>query len=352
MSVAVNSTKGDSMKFEAIERQTVILDPNNNMQRKAIPSEIRKDPLTGRTARICHFMALEWQKPDFEQLVSGTEKICPFCPDKVMKVTPCFPEDIVPEGRMTIDDKVLFPNIAPYDSLGAVATLGDRHYIPMTDFEPQRIADGFRLTMKFFRRVHEIKHPESVYHLVNWNYMPASGSSLIHPHLQVFASAYAPSLLQEELGAAKKYLKDNGTNYWDDLVHTEKVGGKRFLGTIGRCSWLSVFAPLGVAGDVVAIVDTANCTLDLTDDDLYDLSAGLIRIMAAYDKMGIYNFNMNFFPGAPGDDHARFHLVFSPRTFFNQALGTPDVGAIRNLYNEGICMAFPEEINQMLKSEF
>ena len=40
------------MKFEAIERETVILDPSNNMQPKSIPSEIRKDPLTGRTSRI------------------------------------------------------------------------------------------------------------------------------------------------------------------------------------------------------------------------------------------------------------------------------------------------------------
>ena len=33
------------MKFEAIERETVILDPSNSMQRKTIPSEIRKIPL-------------------------------------------------------------------------------------------------------------------------------------------------------------------------------------------------------------------------------------------------------------------------------------------------------------------
>ena len=340
------------MKFEAIERQTVILDPNNNMERKTIPSEIRKDPLTGRTSRICHFMPLKWEKPDFDQLVAGTEKTCPFCPDKVMQVTPCFPEDIVPEGRLALDDKILFPNIAPYDSLGAVATLGDQHYIAMTDFEPQRMADGFRLTMKFFKRVHEIRHPESIYHLVSWNYMPASGSTLIHPHFQVFATAYAPNQLREELQAAERYMKKNGANYWDALVEAEKTGKDRFLGRIGRSNWMTVFAPLGVAGDVVAVVDGTSSTLDLLDDDLTDLANGLNNLMAAYDKMGIYNFNVSFFPGAPGDDFTRFHLVFSPRTFFNQALGTPDVAALRNLGNEGVCMAFPEDINKMLIPEF
>jgi len=340
------------MKFEAIGRETVILDPTNNMERKSIPSEIRKDPLTGRTSRICHFMPLKWEKPDFDQLVAGTQEYCPFCPDKVMKVTPCFPEDIVPEGRMVLDDKVLFPNIAPYDSLGACATFSGQHFIPMTDITPGHIVDAFRLAIQFFQRVEDIQHPESVYHLINWNYMPASGSSLIHPHLQVFASAYAPNLLQEELSSAKTYYQQQGTNYWDDLVKTEKAGGRRFLGRIGRTSWLTVYAPLGVAGDIIAIVDSANCTLDLTAEDVEDLAQGLTKLMSAYDKMGVYNFNMNFFPGASGDDHARFHLVFSPRTFFNQALGTPDVGALRNLYNEGICMAFPEEINEKLKPEF
>jgi UDPglucose--hexose-1-phosphate uridylyltransferase len=349
---AVNSTKGGGMKFESIARETVILDPNNNMQRKTIPSEIRKDPLTGRTSRICHFMPLKWEKPDFDRLIAGTEKTCPFCPEKVMKVTPCFPEEIVPQGRMVLDDKVLFPNIAPYDSLGACATFSSRHFIPMSAITPRQIADAFGLAINFFRRVHEINHPESVYHLINWNYMPASGSSLIHPHLQVFASAYAPQLLREELHHAQTYLKNNGTNYWDDLLQTEKTKGERYLGKIGRTNWLTVYAPLGVAGDVAAIVDDVCSTLELTDDDIYDLSRGLTKLLAVYDKMGVYNFNMNFFPGAQGNDFARFHLVFSPRTFFNQSLGTPDVGALRNLYNEGICMAFPEEINGMLKPEF
>ena len=93
-------------------------------------------------------------------------------------------------------------------------------------------------------------------------------------------------------------------------------------------------------------------TLELTSQDLYDLALGLTHAMAAYDEMGIYSFNMNFFSGAADDDQYRLHLVFSPRTFFNQALGTPDVGALQHLYREGVCMAFPEEIAQRLRPRF
>jgi galactose-1-phosphate uridylyltransferase len=115
---------------------------------------------------------------------------------------------------------------------------------------------------------------------------------------------------------------------------------------------MTVFAPLGVAGDVVAVVDDTCSTLQLTDDDLTDLAKGLNNLMAAYDKIGIYNFNVNFYPGAAQDKFTRFHLVFSPRTYFNEALGTPDVASLRNLGNEGVCMAFPEDINKMLKEAF
>jgi galactose-1-phosphate uridylyltransferase len=250
------------------------------------------------------------------------------------------------------DDMVLFPNIAPYDSLGAVATMGKRHFIPMTEIRPELIAKAFRLAMEFFRKIHDKGNPESVYHLINWNYMPPAGSSLIHAHLQVFACSIAPNLMREELEAARAHMKLNGTNYWDDLIAIETAEAERYLGKIGRTNWLTAYAPMGVAGDVLAIVDGVRSTLELTNEDLSDLSLGLTKAMAAYDKMGIYSFNMNFFTGREGDDHARVHLLFSPRTFFNQALGATDIGAIRNLYNEPICMAFPEEINGMLKTEF
>jgi len=340
------------MKFEVIAREAVLLDPSNNMAPKKIPNEVRKDPLTGKTARICHFRELKWKKPDFDKLIAGTESWCPFCPDKVFKVTPCFPPDILPSGRLTMGDKVLFPNIAPYDRLSAVATLGPRHYIPLAEIEPQMIADGLRLALKYFRHLDEMKHPESVYHLVSWNYMPASGSSIIHPHLQVFATSLAPNLLREKLQAAKDYMAENKTNYWDDLVRAEIKTRDRFLGQIGRTTWLSVFAPLGSVGDVMATVDSLRSMLELAEDDLRDLATGLTKLMAAYDRMGIYNFNMSFYAGAQNDDHARLHLIISPRIYFNPAIGTPDVASLGRLFGESVCMGFPEEINKVLKAKF
>jgi galactose-1-phosphate uridylyltransferase len=222
----------------------------------------------------------------------------------------------------------------------------------MTDLTPELVAAAFRFAQDFFRRLERSGHPESVYHIINWNYMPPAGSSLIHPHLQVFSSSSAPNLLRQELEASRKYAEDHGATFWEDLVGAEKKSGQRYLGQIGRTHWMTTFAPMGVAGDVLAVVEDARCTLDLTDQDLMHLARGIARVIAEYDQMGIYSFNMNFFTGAATDEHFRFHLVFSPRAFFNQKLGTPDVGALRNLFNETLCMAFPEEIAAGLKKGF
>lgn len=340
------------MEFKTVNKETVMLIPQKGMAEQRIPSEIRTDPLTGRTARICHFMKLQWEKPDFDVLVGGTESWCPFCGEKVMQVTPCFPKDLIAEGRMRRNDMTIFPNLAPYDTIGAVATFGARHYIPMTDFTVDLMAGAFGFARDFFRRVHASGHPESVYHIINWNYMPPAGSSIIHPHLQVFSSSTPPNLMREEIAASKAYHLSHKSTYWDDLVAVERQSGQRYLGRIGRSHWMTAYAPLGVAGDVLAVVEDVCWTLGLTDADLRDLATGLARVMAEYDKMGIYSFNMNFFTAAENDEHFRLHLLFSPRTFFSQKLGTPDVGALQMLFNETVCMAFPEEINTILKNAF
>lgn len=340
------------MQFESLQKEAVLLDPTKDMKVKTIPIEVRTDPLTGRTSRICHFRLLKFEKPDLSRLIEASQNTCPFCPDKVLKLTPCFPADIAPDGRLSREDMVLFPNIAPYDGLGAVATLGSRHYLPMTEIEPQRIAGGIRLALDFYHRVRSIQHPEAVYYLLSWNYMPASGSSLIHPHLQVFASSTAPNQLREELQAAKAYWARTGVNYWDDLVAAEKADGSRYLGRIGRTDWLAGFAPFSVVGDVVAVAADCRTMLDLTDEDLDGIASGLAAAMAAYDKIGIYNFNVCFFPGSEQDDFARLHLVFSPRIYYNPVLATPDTTALRTLYNESICVGFPEDIAASVRVEF
>jgi len=339
------------MEFKAIQKTATFLDPFNKMTPKNVPVEIRLDPLTGRSSRICHFRDLAWTKPDLDALVAGTDARCPFCPQIIAKITPNFPPDVLSEGRLADGDLLLFPNIAPYDSLSVVVSLGEKHFVPMTGFEPERIARAFSLVRRFFDRLEEIRHPESVYHLINWNYMPPAGSSIVHPHLQIFASATATTLLREKLEAARAYQAAQGKNFWDDLVQTEQ-GGPRFIGEIGRTRWLSVYAPQGLMGDVTAVVDGARSLFDLTDADHLDLGRGIQRVLAAYDQMGVYSFNMGMFAGARGDDHARLHIVLSPRLIINPAIGTSDINSLQHMQGDAFCLAYPEEIAKKIREVF
>ena len=109
---------------------------------------------------------------------------------------------------------------------------------------------------------------------------------------------------------------------------------------------------MGTVGDVIGIVDDVNTTLELRAEDLLALATGLTRAMVAYDKLGLYNFNVSIFPGRKDDRHMRLHIVFSPRIYFNPALGTPDSAALRALYGDSVCMALPETIAAKLQGEF
>jgi UDPglucose--hexose-1-phosphate uridylyltransferase len=341
------------MEFSAVSKETVMLNPLKDMAERRVPSEIRTDPLTGRTARICHFMKLKWEKPDFERMVAGTEKYCPFCDERIFKITPHFDPELIPEGRLQAGDMVLFPNLAPYDALGAVATMGSRHYIPMTEISSERIVGALQLALTFFNRVNDADHPEGVYHIVNWNYMPPAGSSLIHPHLQVFSSSSAPNLMREELSAAADYMKRAKRNFWDDLVAVEKDNGQSVPRT---------HRPHRLADGVYAhgrcrrrAGGCRRCRIDAWAHHGRPFRHRR-RTHAHHARVRRH--------GHLQLQHELFHrrcrrrscplppALFSPRTFFNQSLGTPDIGALRNLFNETLCMAFPEEINTLLKPAF
>ncbi len=340
------------MDFAVQEKQAELLDPFAGMTPRTIPIEIRRDPLTGRSARICHFRPLAFEPPDTAALAARTREACPFCPERVHTHTPAFAPDFAPQGRLRRGEKILFPNLAPYDALGAVATLGPEHHLPPQAISAARIAEGLALAGEFYELALRRRHPEAVYFLLSWNYLPASGSSLIHPHLQVFCSSTAPNRLREELAASAAWWRSTGRSYWEELVAEEADRGERFLGRIGGVAWLAAFAPSGVAGDVVGVVEGRRTMLDLDAVSRSDIARGLEAAIAGYAEMGISSFNVCFFPGRGEEKHFRLHLVFTPRIYYNPQLATPDATALRTLYDESICIGYPEEIAGRLRGRF
>jgi hypothetical protein len=133
------------------------------------------------------------------------------------------------------------------------------------------MAGAFGFVLDFFRRVAAAGHPESVYHIVNWNYMPPAGSSLIHPHLQVFSTSSAPNLMRQEIAKPHNVptATPMGSTYWDDLVAAEKDSGERYLGYDWPYPLAYRFCTHGGRRRCPGrVVEDARCTLDLTGDDL------------------------------------------------------------------------------------
>ncbi len=66
--------------------------------RCAVYSELRRDPLTRRSGRVAHFMGFKLVAPDLAKVVEASREGCPFCPERVLEVTPLLPHGDRPGG--------------------------------------------------------------------------------------------------------------------------------------------------------------------------------------------------------------------------------------------------------------
>ena len=150
------------------------------------------------------------EKHDLSEIVARSLRAgCPACPEFIEKVTPKFPPEIAPEGRLHQGEACVFPNIAPYTPYSAVTVPSKKHFIALTEFTEETLVNGFLASQAYLKRV--LAHdPEAKYCEIDWNYMPLSGAGLFHPHFQVL-SRYSPGRYHGELlEASRGYRQRNG----------------------------------------------------------------------------------------------------------------------------------------------
>ena len=167
------------------------------------PVEFRTDPLTGRSLRLVPFDLSRVIRPDLDALEQRSRELfCPFCPPNVTRITPVFPPDLVPEGTLNIGEAYGFPNLGPYDVHGAVIVVSpERHCIRLDAFDEGLITDALLTAHTHLQRVAEAD-PAARYHFIAWNYLPAAGGSLVHPHLQSNAGFYPTNIQREVIEAS------------------------------------------------------------------------------------------------------------------------------------------------------
>jgi UDPglucose--hexose-1-phosphate uridylyltransferase len=336
------------IRFHSEQITARFLLPHGSEAMKSL--EVRFDPLLGTSSRIAEGVVLA--KADERALtpLQAPNSACPFCPDRITRVTPKVLAAIDPGGRLERGESVLFPNLVPYSQYAAVAVVSRQHWLALNGFTPQRLLDNLSVAVDYVRKVHAFD-PKAENCAYNVNYLYPSGGSLPHPHAQVYLDPHPTTFMRLQREASIAYWNANGRPYWEDLVETEEARQLRFVARIGRTAWITAFAPIGF-NEVRAVVPGCETFLDLTEDDLHALAEGISRVLQWYELIGYNSFNLALYSGpVNGSRGWRVHLSMITRTAMLPYYRS-DAMHMERLHWEAAVDRSPERIAQDLRAHF
>jgi UDPglucose--hexose-1-phosphate uridylyltransferase len=344
---------GSTVEFRREPRLARLHDPRRGFALTEVGSEIRYDPLTGESARICHFSLPSAPPPDIAAVAAARRPTCPFCPEKVGVVTPRFPEELVPGGRFRRGGAVVFPNLFPYDEISAVLVPGAEHFLGAGDVPEALVVAGVSTARDFLRETLPRAGTGDLYGLVTWNHMPPAGGTQLHPHLQVVATSEPGNAVRRELAAEAAWLERHGRPFGPELLAAEERAG-RVVGQTGDWTWVVPFAPSGVLGDCRAVIPGKATLLELDDADVAAFAAGLRLALRGFAGAGLWSFNLTFFPDRAGERSGRHQLSarLLPRLWIDPVLHVPDANYLHMLLGDRFSMVWPEEVAERLRGAF
>ena len=340
-----------AVRFKKSIREIRLLDPRQGFKENIISFEIRTDPLTRRRSRVADLKFRIVKPPDLKKMVDKSlERGCPFCGNNLEKMTPKFPPKFIPEGRIQLKEAVVFPNFMPYGQNNAVVIFSKEHFVGLTQFSEEQLVNGFLASQSFFEKVYKTNAKDK-YFSINWNYMPPSGGSLVHPHLHLMADKEPSDYHKLILKRGKRFWKKFKVNYWADLINEEKKLEERFLGETGKVCWLLHFAPKGMMFDVMGIFIGKLSLLELSSSDFLDFARGLQKIFLYLGKNNLTSFNLTIFSGLSEKNYFWTHARFIPR-FTIPPVDTSDVSFTGLLHDESLTIMKPEDVCREMKAYF
>lgn len=286
--------------------------------------EYRTEDLTGLRTRICPERLRRGISSSF--VPDYSEEGCPFCPDLVNKVTPVFSDGL----RIYSGESVTFPNLYPFAAYHVVTAITREHSVQR--FSARQISDALAGQIRALRE-------QDGYVSINWNYLPSSGASLPHPHLQGLADRVPDTLPGRYLTACREYFSERKERYFDIIRPYEEKYGRSLPGT--RLFWYVHPVPIGER--------EIRCILPLTvvrdmDSIREDFSADLVSILGLYQDLGTSAFNMSIFFGKDEDkDH--FSAFCSVISRINpNPLSISDTAFMERLHLEPVILTLPEDL--------
>lgn len=328
------------IRFERDTFEAELLDPRRGFQPTQATVEVRRDPLTGHSARI--LPAGSFPPParhDLERLAAETRDTCPFCAERIEEQTPRLPRTVWPEGRIRTGEAVLFPNLVPYSKWSSVSVYSaHRHLLRLTELAPGLVADNLRVQREFGQAV-RVHDPGAQWIGVNANHLAPSGSSIFHPHLQGSAHPL-PTTMQRLLAAV---LPGDLHAY----VAAEREDGTRLVASSEGIDWMASFAPLGPA-EICGFVGEAGSPHELEDASIDELARGIPAVLRVYDELGFQSFNLALY-GLPGAETLLLRIV--ARAYFGAAERSDAMWSER-LQWEAATDLTPEHVAELARRTF
>lgn len=310
-----------------------------------VPLVIRIDPLTGRSSRLMTESRLPpAPRPDLSELTADPP-FCPFCAPTVETATGTIDPAISDEGRIRRGRAVVVPNVVPYSQYPSVALYDtERHFIDLPDLTPDLVTDLLESLVAYTRGVAGIR---PMWHSINANFLPPSGSSVIHPHAQSSHDDIGTSVQRDLVARSGQW---SGTSYWERLVDTEEKG-HRWIGRVGRVAFLTPWAPVGFH-EVWGVVEGCPDLVDLSQDDCRDLGTGLSAVLRAYHALDLTSFNWALTGGGPSPSD-RYSVLLR---VISRSSAVPmyrnDATYFERLHGEAVIDQTPEEIASAVRPHF
>ncbi|MEO5744691.1 MAG: hypothetical protein ABIQ53_08910 [Terracoccus sp.] len=320
-----------------------LANPANNLQ---VPLSVRLDPLTGHTSRIVTGTKLSpSQRPDLTGLIAKPS-FCPFCADRIEAATGTFPPEICIEGRIRRGSAVIVPNVMAYSEYSSVGLYDtERHFVDLPDLTPALVRDLISGFVEYTRAINRVR---PMWSSVNANYLPPSGSSIVHPHAQSAHDDIGTTIQRELIERSEAWPGE--LSYWDTLLAQEQ-GGPRWVGSRGRVAFLTPFAPIGFH-EVWAVVSGCSAIEVLTEQDCAHLGEGLSTVFTAYHGFNLTSFNWAIYGGGPAPSGRYSTLVRVVSRSNAEPMYRSDVTFFEKLHHEAMTDLPPEELATSLRPLF
>lgn len=165
----------------------------------------------------------------------------------------------------------------------------------------KKILDVYRLRIKQLSRVKGIKYVD-----IFKNHGRLGGTSLIHSHTQIMALDKIPSLVQEEVNAAKKFKKCP----YCDIIKIESKGKRKCFENRSMIAIAPYASRFNYEVWIFPKRHVKNI-ISLNEKEIKDLSDILKKILLKLRRLNVsYNFYLH---SAPNDSDLHFHIEVCPR---------------------------------------